>query len=93
MKHPRTNPLLLDSDGFSALYWAAKRSTPEIISVLLNKGCDPNQASPGGMTPLFAAVATNKVENVKALISHPTNKSKSIQSIWWFCFASYSIHS
>merc|ERR1712154_69339 len=72
LKHPKTNALLLDSDGFSPLYWAAKKSTPKVIKALLLKGCDPNERDMHGMTALFAAVASNKRENVEALISHPS---------------------
>ncbi len=34
-------------------------------------GCDPNQRDMHGMTPLFAAVASNKKENIEALLSCP----------------------
>eukprot|EP01083_Nonionella_stella_P073092 197395_1 len=73
LQHPKTNATLVDSDGFSPLYWAAKkRSSSTIIKALLSKGCDPNERDMHGMTALFAAVASNKVDNVQCLVSHPS---------------------
>jgi len=68
---PKTKVALLDSDGFSALYWAAKKSTATVIEALLSRGCDPNERDMHGMTALFAAVASRKRHNVAALLSHP----------------------
>ena len=70
IEHPKCNAQLLDSDGFSPLYWASKKSTARIIKALLKKGCDPNERDMHGMTALFAAVASNKTENVQALLEH-----------------------
>ena len=68
IKHPKTNVQLLDSDGFSPLYWAAKKSTSAVLKALLKKGCNPNERDMHGMTALFAAVASNIKENVAALL-------------------------
>eukprot|EP00485_Elphidium_margaritaceum_P016685 CAMPEP_0202733072 /NCGR_PEP_ID=MMETSP1385-20130828/187981_1 /ASSEMBLY_ACC=CAM_ASM_000861 /TAXON_ID=933848 /ORGANISM="Elphidium margaritaceum" /LENGTH=614 /DNA_ID=CAMNT_0049399399 /DNA_START=60 /DNA_END=1904 /DNA_ORIENTATION=+ len=72
LQHSKTNAQLSDSDGFSPLYWAAKKSTPTVIKALLSKGCDPNERDMHGMTALFAAVASNKPDNVRALLAHPS---------------------
>ena len=68
---PKTKVDLLDSDGFSALYWASKKSTSKVIEALLSKGCDPNERDMHGMTALFAAVASQIIDNVSTLLSHP----------------------
>ena len=71
IENEKCNAQARDSKGFSALYWSCKRSTPKVTSALLNKGCDPNEHDVYGMTPLFAAVSSNKKGNVEALLSHP----------------------
>src|SRR5262245_9165297 len=45
----------VESDGSSALLWAAYQSSPELIALLLRSGADPNLPNEFGVTPLLQA--------------------------------------
>jgi ankyrin repeat protein len=48
----------IETDGSTALHWAAQRDNPEIASLLLAAGANPKAANRYNVTPLFLA-ATN----------------------------------
>lgn len=45
-----------DAEGATALYFAVKEHRPEMVSLLLRNGANPNRAKNDGMTPLMASV-------------------------------------
>jgi ankyrin repeat protein len=57
-----------ESFGSTALMAAAARGQPEVVSVLLSYGADPNHRDAYGETPLMKAVVANKPENVRILL-------------------------
>ena len=58
-----------ESDGSSALLWAAHQSSPEIVALLLKAGANPNAANNFGVTPLLEASRYGDSETIKALLS------------------------
>jgi ankyrin repeat protein len=57
-----------ESDGSSALLWAAHQSSPEIIALLLKAGANPNAANNFGVTPLLEASRYGDTATIKALL-------------------------
>jgi hypothetical protein len=55
---PANEPLLLDGADY-----------PEVVSLLLKKGVDPNSVSPEGLSPVMAAALQGSVGSVKRLIN------------------------
>ncbi|ACJ21017.1 ankyrin repeat protein [Coxiella burnetii CbuK_Q154] len=56
----------------TALHIAAMFNQLEIVKYLIEeKGCDPNQLLPGGLTPLQEAASAGQLDVVKYLISRP----------------------
>lgn len=56
-----------DSNGNTALSYAAKRNSQEIASYLLEMGANPMQANKGGFDPLYLAEAAKAPEVAKLL--------------------------
>lgn len=56
-----------DWRGQLPIYWAAWRSSPEMIELLISKGADVNARHPEQGTPLRMAKAWEKWRNVRAL--------------------------
>jgi ankyrin repeat protein len=57
-----------ESDGSTALLWAAHQSSPEIIALLLKAGANPNAANNFGVTPLLEASRYGDTATVGALL-------------------------
>ena len=53
----------LEADGTSALLWAAYQSSPELVTLLLDAGADPNAANNFGVTPLLQASRYRRCRN------------------------------
>lgn len=62
--------------GFRLLVDAAENSTPEIIQLLINAGCNVNTKNIGGDTPLTAACKRANLEIVRTLIAAGANVNK-----------------
>ena len=64
------DPNQKDSAGWSSLHFAANRNAPELLTLLLETGADPNAKLPaGGGTPLHEAVSARvEVGIVRALL-------------------------
>ena len=59
----------LDYDGWSALHFAARYSSPEIIEYLLSLGMTVNMTSKTGQTPLMCAcLKAGRLDNIKRLL-------------------------
>jgi ankyrin repeat protein len=58
----------VESDGSSALLWAAYHSSPELVVLLLARGADPNRANEFGVTPLLQASRNGDVATMRALL-------------------------
>ena len=57
-----------ESDGSSALLWAAHQGSPELVTLLLEAGGDPNAANNFGVTPLLEASRYGDAATIKALL-------------------------
>jgi ankyrin repeat protein len=71
VKHKSRPPLSLEarsSDGLSALHYAAKQTTGEIVRLLIAAGAKVNGRAPGGMTALMSAASTDNLAAVRELL-------------------------
>jgi ankyrin repeat protein len=57
-----------ESDGTTALLWAAYDSSPEMVALLLKAGADPNIANNFGVTPLLQASRYGDAATIDALL-------------------------
>jgi ankyrin repeat protein len=57
-----------ESDGTSALLWAAHQGDPALVDLLLDAGADPNVANNFGVTPLLEASRYGDAATIKALL-------------------------
>ncbi len=57
--------------GFTPLLAATVEKRSSIVKLLLNKGADPNKATPFGITPLYMAVGNSDHSIVEQLLKHP----------------------
>ncbi|TSE05591.1 ankyrin repeat domain-containing protein [Aquimarina algiphila] len=64
-----TNINCLAGDGLSTLQWAITADS-NVLSLLLDKGANPNTKSTEGATPIMNAVQSNKVEHLNILIEN-----------------------
>ena len=64
-----TNVNCLAGDGLSTLQWAMA-ADPQILSLLLDKGANPNTKSTEGATPIMNAVQSDKIEHLHILIKN-----------------------
>jgi ankyrin repeat protein len=69
----------VDSDGSSALLWAAYQSSPELVAMLLEKGADPNLANVFGVTPLLQASRYGDVATMRALLAGGAQVAQSVR--------------
>jgi ankyrin repeat protein len=69
----------VESDGSSALLWAAYHSSPELISLLLASGADPNRANGFGVTPLLQASRNGDVETMRALLAGGADVAQAVR--------------
>jgi len=56
------------TDGSTALLWAAYQSYPEMVATLVAAGADPNDANDFGVTPLLQASRNGDTPVIKALL-------------------------
>lgn len=63
-----------DGSGNTPLHYSAEWGLPEAISLLIEKGADPNAKNANGETALYNAVKSNDPNLVNALITKGTNK-------------------
>jgi len=56
--------------GWTAVMFASRRSDVDMMSLLLDKGCDIDARDINGTTPLMTAIRTGQHDMVKVLISH-----------------------
>ncbi len=68
-----------DSDGSSALLWAAYHSSSELVALLLERGADPNLANAFGVTPLLQASRYGDVDAMRVLIGGGADVSRSVR--------------
>lgn len=64
---------LPDSYGRTALWWAAERNQPEIMSVLIDAGANVDSKCSLGCTPLDVAACDGNKEAVECLLTHRAN--------------------
>jgi uncharacterized protein len=58
----------VETDGSTALLWAAYQSSPEIVKLLLDAGADPNVANHFGVTPLLQAARYGDAATLAVLL-------------------------
>lgn len=54
--------------GETALHWASKNNDVELITILIQKGCSPNDKNFRGTAPLYYSASTNAKEACIALL-------------------------
>lgn len=59
---------LRDSDGFTALMYAAQNEEPEVLHMLISHRAEVNLAAKNGRTALMEAANAEELENVKVLL-------------------------
>ncbi|HWN38254.1 MAG TPA: ankyrin repeat domain-containing protein [Gammaproteobacteria bacterium] len=68
-----------ESDGSSALLWAAYQSSPELIALLLESGADPNLPNEFGVTPLLQASRNGDVATMRALLDGGADADRAVR--------------
>ena len=68
-----------ESDGSSALLWAAYQSSPELVALLLERGADPNRANEFGVTPLLQASRNGDVATMRALLDGGADVARAVR--------------
>jgi len=71
-KTPKGSPALIEAIESGLMRWGRPPS-PEITTLLLDHGADPNAMDKNWRTPLMAAAFTGNEEVVKILIAHKAN--------------------
>jgi ankyrin repeat protein len=69
----------VESDGSSALLWAAYHSSPELVALLLERGADPDRANGFGLTPLLQASRLGDVATMRALLDGGADLSSAVR--------------
>eukprot|EP01017_Pseudomicrothorax_dubius_P039678 TRINITY_DN6113_c0_g1_i1.p1 TRINITY_DN6113_c0_g1~~TRINITY_DN6113_c0_g1_i1.p1 ORF type:complete len:132 (+),score=18.08 TRINITY_DN6113_c0_g1_i1:64-459(+) len=67
--YPSISVDAIDGDENTLLSVAAKMGDPEVVSLLLQKGANPNKANKNGDTPLHFALSFNNLEIADMLIT------------------------
>jgi|TARA_B110000116_G_scaffold130409_1_gene113224 ankyrin repeat protein len=62
-----------DFKGWTGLHWALVREVPEVISLLLELGADPNRPTHSGRIPLNIAMRSGQGDAVKLLLNAGAN--------------------
>ena len=94
------NPLLpvLSADGdehniqSTALIWAAEHGQLEAVTLLLDRGADPNLADVESLTPLMAAARSDELEVLQLLIESGASLDIEDCDIYWTAFHYACIH-
>jgi ankyrin repeat protein len=63
----------IDFKGWTGLHWALVREVPEVISLLLELGADPNRPTDSGRIPLNIAMRSGQSDAVKLLLNAGAN--------------------
>jgi hypothetical protein len=69
----------VESDGSSALLWAAYHSSEDLAALLLARGADPNRANGFGVTPLLQASRNGDVEMMRALLDGGADVARAVR--------------
>jgi len=64
----KTNVNARETDGTTALHWAARADDLELVRALLHAGADPRAANRYGITPLQLAAVNGSVATAQALL-------------------------
>ena len=64
----------VNTEGKTALQFAACEKYPAIVKLLLERGADPNHQDKEGRTPLMEAALWGRYENVQHLLENGANK-------------------
>jgi len=70
LMYAQVNPNEKNDEGFTPLYFAAQYSTPETLTLILDRGAKVNLLSKYNLTPLMAAAAAGRADNVKILLEY-----------------------
>lgn len=78
----------VDSDGHTALFYAATSGSVETIDLLIQDWADIEAQEKNGDTPLYSAVAAHKPKAVLALLKHGADVNMQVECyILFFCTA------
>lgn len=70
LMYAQVNPNEKNDEGFTPLYFAAQYLTPETLAMIIDKGAKVNLPSTYNLTPLMAAAAAGRADNVEVLIEY-----------------------
>lgn len=77
----------VDSDGHTALFYAATSGSVETIDLLIQDWADIEAQEKNGDTPLYSAVAAHKPKAVLALLKHGADVNMQVGLFFLFkCF-------
>jgi len=68
LANTRANVRFIPPDSMTALHWAVQANQPDIVSLLLKNGADPNAVNRYGITPLWLAATNGSVAVVRELL-------------------------
>ena len=72
-----------DSDGKTALHWAALYGQTKVMELLLANKADVNSLDEDGFTPLHWAATFNQSDAVKLLLANKANMNLKVQKYGW----------
>jgi ankyrin repeat protein len=72
-----------DSDGKTALHWAALYGQNKVMELLLANKADVNSLDEDGFTPLHWAATFNRSDAVKLLLANKANMNLKVQKYGW----------
>ena len=67
--------VIRSAHGIPLLYFPIIHAKTEVAEYLLLHGADPNAASPGGITPLHAAIMLNQPKMAQWLYDHSVDQN------------------
>ena len=73
-----------DSYGQTALHWAAKYESTEIVHLLLQAGANANAKDDDGETPLQTAEMKGRHANAELLAQNATERNRAEKKWWQF---------
>ena len=77
-----SDPNIKDSNGWTALHYAAQNGDLESVKILIDKKADINSFSNNGRTPLHLAAKNNRKEVVNYLVDKILEKNKSNSQLY-----------
>jgi ankyrin repeat protein len=81
-----------DSDGKTALHWAALYGQKKVMELLLAEKADVNLLDEDGFTPLHWAATFNQSDAVKVLLANKANMNLKVQKYGWTALRLTVIH-